>query len=301
MTTLPEVLEALAPGATAAGAGIERGPDAPQVGWVRVLRSRVPALDVLEPSDLVIVPASAIAVVAPAPADIGDLVQTLARSGASGLLLVPAGPAAPAGASTTRDVLAEVEEAAIEAGIPAVRVEGLDPGSLERRLIGFLVDRRGELERQAAVLESDLAQLAMAGRGLDALAAAIGSFLRRAVAIEGKRVGRARGPCAGRRPRRRGRRRRPTCRGRTAPGSGSRCPGAPGETSPVGWLVLLGDHPAGDLEAIASQRIAPLLSLELVLEAQVRRARDEAGPRRGAAHRRSAVGRARRPAARVRG
>ncbi len=276
MTTLPEVLEALAPGATVAGAGIEQGPDAPQVGWVRVLRSRVPALDVLEPSDLVIVPASAIAVVAPAPADIGDLVQTLARSGASGLLLVPAGPAAPAGASTTRDVLAEVEEAAIEAGIPAVKVDGLDPGSLERRLIGFLVDRRGELERQAAVLESDLAQLAMAGRGLDALAAAIGSFLRRAVAIEGKRSDalavHAPADVPGAAAAVAAYLSRPHSTGRRVA-----LPGAPGETSPAGWLVMLGDHPAGDLEAIATQRIAPLLSLELVLEAQVRRARDEAG------------------------
>ena len=54
-------------------------------------------------------------------------------------------------------------------------------------------------------------------------------------------------------------------------------PGAPGDPAPAGWLVLLGDRPASDLETIAAERVAPLLSLELMLEAQVRRARDEAG------------------------
>ncbi len=188
MTTLAEVLEALQPNATLIGdAAPDAGPDAPHVGWVRVLRARVPALDVLEPADLVIVPAAAISVVAPGPADVRDLIQTLSRSGASALLLVPAGEAAGPGSSPTRDVLAEAAAAAAEAGIPAVMVEGPDPGTLERRLIGFLVDRRSELERQAAGLESELAQLAMAGRGLDALTASIGVFLRRAVAIEGRR------------------------------------------------------------------------------------------------------------------
>ena len=43
------------------------GDTAPSVAWVRVLRARVPALDVLDPGDLVIVPAAALSVVAPGP------------------------------------------------------------------------------------------------------------------------------------------------------------------------------------------------------------------------------------------
>ncbi len=276
MATLSDVLEVLAPRAASVGAGIATGDDAPHVGWVRVLRSRVPALDVLEPSDLVIVPATAIAVVAPGPADIRDLVQTLARSDALGLLLVPAGPAAGSSPTSSRDVLAEVAAAAGEAGLAAFRVDGTDPGTLERRLIGFLVDRRGELERQAASLESDLAQLAMAGRGLDALAAAIGGFLGRAVAIENRRADalavHAPADVPGAAAAVAAYLARPHSSGRRVA-----LPGAPGEASPAGWLVLLGDRPVGDLETIATERIAPLLSLELVLEAQVRRAQDEAG------------------------
>ena len=85
------------------------------------------------------------------------------------------------------DALAQLGEAAADAGLPAIRVHGLDPAALEQRLIGFLVDRRGELERQSSVLEGDLAQLAMAARGVESLIAAIGAFLHRAVALEGRR------------------------------------------------------------------------------------------------------------------
>jgi len=274
MATLTEILEALLPGAAA---GVRAASDA-QVAWVRVLRARVPALDVLEAGDLVIVPAASLHVVAPAPADLVDLARTLARSGASGLLLVPPIATHPAFAADgpSRDLLADLAAAAADAGLPAVRVEGIDTAALERRLIGYLVDRRGELERQAASLEGDLARLAMAGRGIDALAAAIGGFLRRAVALEGHRsdtlalhvpadapdaAAAASAYLA-----------RPQATGRRVP-----LPGAPGEQGPAGWLVILGDRAPDDRETIATERIAPLLSLQLVLEAQVRRARDEGG------------------------
>lgn len=278
MATLHDLLDAVLADARSVGAGIPTGPNAPGLGWVRVLRARVPALDVLEAGDLVIVPASALPVVAPTPADARDLVETLARSGAAALLLVPAGTPGGAGATpgTSPDALVALGPIAAEAGIPAIRVDGTDPTALERRVIGYLVDRRGELERQASRLEADLAKLAMAGRGLDALAAAIGSFLRRAVALEGRRSdaiavhaptdvpGAAAAVTAYLA--------RPAAAGRRVP-----LPGAPGDPVPAGWLVLLGDRPASDLDTIAAERVAPLLSLELMLEAQVRRARDEAG------------------------
>jgi DNA-binding PucR family transcriptional regulator len=303
MASLRELLDTLLPGAGSIGSDIPAGDDAPDVGWVRVLRARVPALDVLDPGDLVIVPVAALAVVAPSPAEARDLVEALARSGAAGLLLVPAagsaagsaaasvaasvapsaaGPAAGSAAGSgpdavpRLDTLADLAASAVRAGIPAIRVDGTDPATLERRLIGFLVDRRGALERQAAGLESDLAKLAMAGRGLDALAAAIGGFLRRAVALEGRRSDalavHAPADVPGAAAAVTGYLSRPLNSGRRVP-----LPGAPGESAPSGWLVLLGDRPANDMEAIATERIAPLLSLELMLEAQVRRTRDEAG------------------------
>jgi DNA-binding PucR family transcriptional regulator len=267
MATLHDLLDAVLPGAASVGAAIPSGPDAPGLGWVRILRARVPALDVLEAGDLVIVPGSALPVVAPTAADARDLVETLARSGASALLLVPGSPP---------EALAALGPVAAGAGIPAIRVDGTDPTALERRVIGYLVDRRGELERQAATLEADLARLAMAGRGLDALAAAIGGFLRRAIALEGRRADalavHAPADVPGAAAAVTAYLSRPGAAGRRVP-----LPGAPGDPSPAGWLVLLGDRPASDLDTIAAERVAPLLSLELMLEAQVRRARDEAG------------------------
>jgi hypothetical protein len=116
----------------------------------------------------------------------------------------------------------------------------------------------------------------MAGRGLDALVAAIGGFLRRAVALEGRRSDalavHAPADVPGAAAAVAGYLARPAGGGRRVP-----LAGAPGETAPAGWLVLLGDRPPSDLETIATERIAPLLSLELMLEAEVRRARDEAG------------------------
>jgi hypothetical protein len=276
MAPLHEILATLLPDAESVGAPVPVADGARTVGWVRVLRARVPALDVLEPSDLVIVPASSLAVVAPGAADLVDLAQTLARSGASGLLLVPAHGLGEATAtpSAPRDTLDDLGRAAADAGLPAIRVHGLDPATLEKRLIGFLVDRRGELERQSSALEADLAQLAMAARGVEALVAAIGGFLRRAVALEGRRsdtialhapadVPDAAAAVAAYLA-------RPLSGGKRVP-----LPGAPGETAPSGWLVLLGERPVSDLETIATERVAPLLSLELLVESQVRRARDE--------------------------
>ncbi len=273
MTRLAEILEALGPAARSVGAPLPMAADAPDVGWVRVMRSRVPALDVLEPGDLVVVPAAAVSVMAPTAADVRDLVGTLARSGASALLLLPS-----AGSAVMDDLVA----GALDSGIPAIVVEGIDPPTLERRLIGLLVDRRSELERQVAGLERDLANLAMAGRGLDTLAAAIGAFLRRAVALEGRRADalavHAPADVPGAAAAVTAYLARPGITGHriALPGTPG-APGAPGESGQSGSLVLLGDRAQTDLDTTAAERIAPLLSLQLRLEAEVRRARDEAG------------------------
>ena len=60
MTDLAQLASAMLPGARWAGA---RPGTAPPIAWIRVMRARVPAFDALEPGDLAIVPAAALAVV----------------------------------------------------------------------------------------------------------------------------------------------------------------------------------------------------------------------------------------------
>src|SRR6476659_2983926 len=58
------------------------------VGWVRVLKPRVPAFDALEPGDLAVIPGPSLAVVAPGPAQIDELAVALARARVPAVLLV---------------------------------------------------------------------------------------------------------------------------------------------------------------------------------------------------------------------
>ena len=50
------------------------------VTWVRVLKSRVPAFDVLEPGDLAIVPGPALAAIAPGGSGVEELATTLEQA-----------------------------------------------------------------------------------------------------------------------------------------------------------------------------------------------------------------------------
>ena len=108
-----------------------------------------------------------------------------------------------------------------------------DALAIERSAIGFLVNHRAELERQATLLETRLEQVALGGGGPEGLAAAIAAFLGRPVAIEGRggatlavhvppdaAVGRGRG-----------RRLPPAAGARRRPGSPSRSRATPGRTA----------------------------------------------------------------------
>src|SRR5258705_7909533 len=149
MTDLAELVDELFPGAprTAArddGAGRER---ARQIAWVRVMRARVPAFDALEPGDVVVVPASALAVVAPGPGELGELVAALASVPISGAILAEAeaGDGGDPGLDRAAAVLGE-------AGIGSVRVHRVHPPAVERSVIGFIVGRGAGRERPAAPL-----------------------------------------------------------------------------------------------------------------------------------------------------
>ena len=159
-----------------------------------------------------------------------------------------------------------------------------DPAQVERSAIGFLVNHRAELDRQATILESRLEQVALAGGGPEEMAAAIAGFLGRAVAIEGRRGTRlavhapagvpdaAAAVAAYHHRRRSAAARIPLPLPRPAPAGLAGDEPADGS----GSLVLLGERPPTELERVATARVAGLLVLELVREEAVGRAIDTA-------------------------
>jgi len=286
---------AAATGSAGAAGAAGGGP----ITWVRVMKARVPAFDALDPGDLAIVPASALAVVAPGRDELLAFVEACVSARLSGLLLVEgedggelsddAGPPDPNG---RLDALA-----AVLAGrpLPALRIPRTDLAALERSVIGFLVTGGAELDRQAALLEARLEELALEGGGPGALVAAVATFLGRAVALEGRRgdalavhapvdVADA-GPAVARyhaRPRQAVALRVPlpaplaTGGGHAGPARAAGAASSARPAGPAGSLALLGERPVGELERVVVGRIAGLLALELSRDEAVRRARDQA-------------------------
>jgi len=262
VTDLAELHAELLPAAHAVG-------DVPAAGrpiaWVRVLKARVPAFDALESGDLLIVPASPLAVVAPGPDEIRSLVEAFSATPVSGVLLVDG-----EGESARLDALAE-RLAAVN--VPALRLGRTDPGTLERAVIGFIVGRGSELERQAGLLESELQRRALDGGGPASLVAAIATFLGRVVALESARgevlavhapADSADSAAAAVR-----------YQARPRQVAAQRFP-LPAAAGPAGALVLLGEAPASELGRVTIARIGGLLALELAREEAVRRAGDQA-------------------------
>ena len=240
------------------------------VTWVRVLKPRVPAFEALDNGDLAIVPATSLAIVAPGNGDADDLVEAFRRASVPAVLLVEGDRGDTA--------LDRFEASSMAAGLTVLSMPRADTIQLERSIIGYLVNRRAELDRRAADLEAQLARLALLGRGLDVLAAAIGSFFGRAVVIEGRRGD----PLAIHAPTDHPAAAaavsryvaRPTDAALRVP-----IPAPAGESAAGGRLVLLGDEPPAELEQVAVERLAGVLALELARDAEVRQARDDA--RRG--------------------
>ena len=266
MATLGDLQRALFPTARLVGRSVAGASDR-DVVWVRVLKARVPAFDALDAGDVAIIPGPALAVVAPGGSQIDELAAALARARIPAVLLVDGDGGAGA--------LDALGRSATDLGLTVLSLGRADPVALERSVIGFLVNRRAELDRRAAELESQVASLALLGRGLDVITQAIGSFVGRPVVIEGRRGD----PIAVHAP-------------ADLPGSAAAVAGylarpsgvalrvsipAPaGEAGAGGRLVLLGDDPPNELERIALERIAAVLALELARDAAVRQAREEA-------------------------
>src|SRR5213593_4700256 len=123
MASLHDLHRALFPTARPIGAAElspERGER--EVGWVRVLKSRVPAFDALETGDLAIIPGPALAVVAPGAAQIHELAVALARGRVPAVLLVEGESGA--------DALRLLGEATATAGLTVMSVGRVDPVGL---------------------------------------------------------------------------------------------------------------------------------------------------------------------------
>jgi len=276
MATLDDLCTTLLPAAVPA-APIPQVAAAREIAWVRVLRSRVPALDALEPGDVVIAPAAVAAAVAPTPGDAAALAEALGDRAAA---LLVTGQDAEGGT-------AALVEAAGAAGIPVLRLPDADAAALERSVIAWLVNRRAALEEQAAGLERRLEQLALAGADLAALVAFFGGFLGRAAVLEGRRGDALAVHAPAEIPAAAAAASRFLATGGgvalrvplpLAPADPSRRPDLAryGEPALRGSLVLLGDAPVSDLERTATDRAAALLALELSRDAAVQRARETA-------------------------
>ncbi len=262
MATLADLWASVFPAAIDASAAAAPAPEEVTVGWVRVMRSRVPAFDALDPADLVIVPAAALSVVAPDAAATTALAEALAGARVAGVLVV--------GEAMAPALLAE---ALAERAVPLCVLATGEPGSVERSAIGFLVNRRAELDRIAGELERRLESLALAGRGPDALVGEVAAALCRGVALEDRRgavaavhvppgadtaaAARFRGAAGA----------PPAIRVPLPPTDGGRSGGA---------LALLGDAPATELERVVAERVAPVLALALARDDAERSARDAA-------------------------
>lgn len=297
MATLADLLADLLPAArvvwpheglrgAGAGAGVKAGPTAeasptadasptgdagPTIGWVRVMKARVPAFDALEDGDLALVPASALALVAPDAPQVAAIVALCRRAGVGAILLVEgddlrSGP----------DPLDLLEQAvAVARGPVTVRAARADVVELERAIIGHLVNRRAELDRQAAGLEADLERLALSGAGPPAMVAAIAAFLGRAVALEDRRGE----PLAVHAPAGLAHAAADAAAYQTRPRAGRLRAAAlrvplPAQDGTSGHLALLGERAAGELDRTVAARIAALMALELTRDADVREARD---------------------------
>ncbi|MFM7782356.1 MAG: hypothetical protein ACKO8J_04625, partial [Candidatus Limnocylindrus sp.] len=152
------------------------------VSWVRLLRTRLPAFDGMDAGDLALIPLLTLRAVAQDEAARREMVEFLANSNATGILAIASGEQSNEEEAALRHLVA----AAAVTRLPTLLVRDVEPAQLERSLIGAVVNRRAELERQAVALERQIAALALDGQGLDALVGALAAFIGRAVALEAR-------------------------------------------------------------------------------------------------------------------
>lgn len=276
MATLENLVRSILPAAVRLGpGGVARatpGTAAPAieaagrpVGWVRVMRPRVPAFDALEAGDLVIVPEGALSAIVHDAGEAADVADELQRADVAGVVLL-AQPDSTADQHGRSEATEAFVARAAAGSLPIFREVGVEEAPLERALIRYLVNERAELDRQVARLEAELQAVALEGGGLRAMAATIAGALRRAVAIEDAEGGIVAlhappdSPSAALVAARYEARREPAALSVELPGGGR--------------LALLGDGEASEFQRTAGERIAVLLALEFARDAALRRTED---------------------------
>ena len=291
MTDLAALAAELLPGATWIGDRAAAG--ARQIAWVRVLRARVPAFDALEPGDLVIAPPSALGVVAPGASELRELVTALAAVPVSGVVLLDAGATqgTEAAGGSGEGASRALSDTLRAAGLPGLRLPGTDAAALERSVVGFIVGRGAELERQASLLEGELRRRALEGAGVTGLVATVSGFLGRALVLEARHgdaivvhapaeapaaaadAARYQGANSARAGSATGASRR---RSDAQRGVALRIPLPGGARGADAEMLVLGTEPVSELARVALPRVAGLLALELARDEAVRGAVDRA-------------------------
>lgn len=166
--TVRDLLDLAFPPGSSVVAG-ESGLDR-QVVWARSLRPRPPAFDAIEGSELALLSGAYL-----------SMIESLSLSYVVGRL-ADAGVAAIA-------VLGDLDPVSIQAatqrGVPLIRLpEGVSLTDLERKAIATIVDRQAELQRGAAEIHRQLAQLVFEERGLQAVAEKLAEVCGKAAVIE---------------------------------------------------------------------------------------------------------------------
>ncbi|MGE5618465.1 MAG: helix-turn-helix domain-containing protein [Sphingomonadaceae bacterium] len=151
-------------------AGLQR-----EVTWARTLRPRPPAFEALEGGELALLSSSHLSMLQESI----TLAYVISRLSAVGVAAVA--------------VLGGVDEEAMstsdELGIPLIQLpETASLTEVERAAIATVVDKQAELQRRAAEIHRQLAQLTFEERGLQAVAERLAEITGKAVAIEDERL-----------------------------------------------------------------------------------------------------------------
>lgn len=177
--TVEEAQRLLLPGGRVVGgaSGLKR-----RVIWATCLRSRPPAFEPHGGGEFVLASRLTLDSLRHGDASLSltRILEGLAQANAAALGL--SAPTEPAPSPVVSSEMAAIADAL---DLPLIEIPaGVSLLEIERGIIGLVLDRRNELQTQASELYRQLVQLAVEGRGLDAIIEGAAAATRRAVAFE---------------------------------------------------------------------------------------------------------------------